>query len=161
MFSVSITKDTSQWDKMEKRLLRGNERVVRVGWWQTQHPTGVPTAQVAAWNEEGHMNGGMFAGTYTPPRPFVRMGFIPSSKKLIPKYFPLIHRIAMGTYTWSQLNLLMAKEMVTLMQETILKWDSPPNTRATVEIKGFNDPLIDTGNMYDAVKYRIVRASEK
>src|SRR5690606_37223309 len=65
--NVSVHKNTKQWDKMEKNLLRGADKVVRVGWWDSRHPSGVPTAQVAAWNEEGHMNGGIFSGTYTPP----------------------------------------------------------------------------------------------
>lgn len=155
-FDVDIVCDTKQWDKMARNLMRGAPKAIRIGWWSTRHPSGVPTAQVAAWNEEGHMNGGMFAGTYTPPRPFIRTGFVPKSKKTLPKYFPYIHRIAMGQMSWGALYKMMAEDYVTLMKETILSWNSPANSPATVAIKGFNDPLIESGALYDSVKYKVV-----
>src|SRR5690606_24889195 len=160
--NVSVHKNTKQWDKMEKNLLRGADRVVRVGWWDSRHPSGVPTAQVAAWNEEGHMNGGIFSGTYTPPRPFIRMGFLLLAKKYLKSYAKGILRdVALGKSSWAKYNKKMGEDMVKLLQETILAWDTPANSAVTISMKGFNDPLIDTGNMYDAVKYRIVRITEK
>lgn len=160
-FDIKVQIDNKQWNRMSQRLTRGVPKAVRVGWWSSRHPSGVPTAQVAAWNEEGHMNGGMFSGTITPPRPFIRTGFIPKSKKTLPKYYKYIHRIAMGTYTWGALHRMMAEDYKKLLQETILSWDSPANSAATVAIKGFNDPLIHTGNMYDSVKSRLVAWGSK
>ena len=34
-------------------------------------------------------------------------------------------------------------------------WSIPMNAPLTVELKGFNDPLIDTGKMLDSVEYRV------
>lgn len=159
---VKLKIDNKQWNQMEKRLLRGKNKTVEIGWWATQHPSGVPTAQVVAWNEEGHLNGGMFAGTYTPPRPAIRVGFIPKSKKLIDiKYLPIVFdSIAMGKSTWSSLHSNLQKDLQELLQKTILDWNTPPNRATTVYMKGFNDPLIETGNMYDSVKTRLVSFSK-
>lgn len=153
---ADIKVDNRQWEKMKKNLLRNTEDV-RVGWMDNIHPSsGEYVAQIAAWNEEGHVNGGYFAGTITPARPFIRTGFIPSVKKNISMYFPDIHNIAMGRSTWRRLNKKMGEDYVKLMQNTILKWDSPPNSPVTVSIKGFNNPLIDSGYMMKSVKYKIV-----
>lgn len=159
-YNVSLKSDTKQWDRMERRLLGGN-KTVDIGWWGTRHHSGETTAQIAAWNEEGHMNGGIFAGTITPPRPFIRTGFLPDAKKSIENYYPKIHLIAMGKLSWTAFYKRMAEDYVILMQETILKWNRPPNSPVTISMKGFNDPLINTGNMYDAVKHRIVRYTKR
>lgn len=158
---VTLKADRRQWDRMQKRLLSSaGNKSVDVGWWQSMHNSGVPVAQVAAWNEEGHINGGMFAGTYTPPRPFIRVGYINAVKKDMPRYLSDINKIAMGTLTWSSFYLKMSRMLVATMQQTILEWDSPPNSPATIELKGFNDPLMETGNMYEAIKHRIVRGTK-
>ena len=154
--SVKVVCDTKQWKKMERNLLRYEGVFVQTGWWRNVYSNGVPVAQVAAWNEEGHMNGGMFAGTYTPPRPFMRQGFVPLAKKNLKKFYPFIHQIAMGTMSWKQMGKTMGETFTQLLQETILKWNRPANSPATVAMKGFNDPLIGiSGRMYDTVKYKV------
>lgn len=156
-FSVKIKIDNKQWKKMERNLLRSANKTVEVGWWKSAHPSGVSAAQIAQWNEEGHVNGGMFAGTYTPARPFMRVGFMPMAiNKILPKYTKDIHLIAMGKATWTSVHKRLSKELVEGLQATILSWDKPSNSPVTIGLKGFNDPLIETGNMYDAVRSRIV-----
>lgn len=159
--TVKIKIDNKQWKKMERNLLRGGDKVVDVGWWNSSHVSGVPTAQVMQWNEEGHVNGGMFAGTYTPPRPFMRVGFAGEIKKIVPKYNNYVNSIAMGTMTWVGMRNKLSKELVDALKATILSWNSPSNSPATVALKGFNDPLIETGNSYDAIKSRIVQRGSK
>ena len=141
---------------MERRL-RGGDKSVQVGWWNSEHPSGVPTAQVAAWNEEGHINGGMFAGTVTPARPFIRTGFMPYSKNLVKAHYGDINDIAMGRSTWNEFYNKFGQQLVRVMQETIFKWDSPANSPTTIALKGFNNPLVETGYMQNSVKYKIVR----
>lgn len=143
---------------MARRLTRSGDKAIDVGWWMSRHPSGVSTAQVAQWNEEGHPNGGMFAGTSTLPRPFMRLGFMPTViNKILPKYHFEVHRIAIGQTTWTSVNSKLSIELREALQETILSWDTPTNQPSTIQMKGFNDPLIETGNMYDAVKSRIVK----
>lgn len=152
---VTVHSNRQQWDKMAKRLLHGSGKRIQVGWWGDYHPSGPAVAQIAAWNEEGHVNGGMFAGTITPPRPFIRMGFLPQSQAHLKNTFKDIHKIAMGTMSWSTYYRNLGRDYVELMQKTILEWKSPPNSTVTVYMKGFNNPLVETGYMQSKVKYKI------
>ena len=153
---VSITRDKGVWQSMKANLRRGTSQSTQVGWWDSQYPDGTSVAQVAQWNEEGHMNGGWFPGTITPPRPFIRLGFLPDIRKsnLIGRYSIHIDSIARGKMSWNRLHELLGEDLKRMLQEQILDWKSPSNSAATVSIKGFNDPLIDTGLMYDTIKIR-------
>lgn len=161
MFSVKLKIDNKPWQRMQRNLLRGSNKVVDVGWWQTIHPSGDSVAQIAQWNEEGHINGGSFAGTWTPARPFVRNMFMERAKQVIDaKYVPTVFdRIAQGEATWTSVRTEMQQDLKEAMQSSILDWDTPPNSPVTVSIKGFNDPLISTGTTYDSVKTRLVTYS--
>lgn len=153
---VTIKINNKPWVAMKRRLTRSSAKTVDIGWWGTRHPSGVPVAQVAAWNEEGHMNGGMFAGTRTPPRPFIRVGFLKKIKPLVDAELAYkVNLIAQGKMTWTTFYRDIGKQLVEIMQKEILDWNSPPNSPVTVEKKGFNDPLIETGTLYDSVKFRI------
>lgn len=155
---VKITINNKPWIAMRRRLTRSDARMIDVGWWGSRHPSGVPTAQVAAWNEEGHMNGGMFAGTRTPPRPFIRVGFYKEIRPLLQtRIVHGVNLIAQGRKTWTTFYRELGNDLVELMKEQILEWEKPPNKPSTVEMKGFNDPLIETGALYDSVKFRISR----
>lgn len=156
---VTIKKDTKLWDKMVKNLSNRTGSVAQVGWWGDRNKEGIPIAQIASWNEEGHVNGGMFSGTITPPRPFIRVNFINKLKKdeWYKKYYKDIHNIAIGKFTWNKLHAAMGEELQKRLQEAILEFKSPPNSPATIALKGFNDPLIESGKMYDTVKFRVGR----
>ncbi|MNQ84480.1 hypothetical protein D3C85_996100 [compost metagenome] len=106
-------------------------------------------AQVAQWNEEG--------SDTNPPRPFMRVGFGGALKKGFYKsYFTeAIERISSGQTTFKQEYTKLGPMFVADMKEVIEEWDSPPNSPKTVEAKGFNDPLVWTGTLHDAVDFRI------
>ena len=36
------------------------------------------------------------------------------------------------------------------LKETIAEWSDPPNAPLTIERKGFNDPLVETGKLWNA-----------
>lgn len=44
------------------------------------------------------------------------------------------------------------------LRKTIIAWNDPPNAPSTIAKKGFNDPLIETGETLGAVGFEIVRA---
>lgn len=154
--TVKIVKDDKLWRKMYRNLSRpASQDSVEVGWWGNIHPTGVPVAQVAKWNEEGHMTGW---GGYSPPRPFLRVGAMRGIKKtIIPKYVSKVNDVAMGRITWPALNNMLAKDLQEAVQASILRWNYPPNRPLTIRLKGHGEVLINTGTMYDRVKTRIVR----
>lgn len=155
-FNVKVKSDTKVWDKMRRNLLRGNTRAVNIGWWHSRHPTGVPVAQVASYNEEGHYTG---RNAYSPPRPFLRINFMGKIKsgEWVKQYYSDIDKIAKGVLSWRDFNRRLSKELKETLQKEILEWNKPMNSPYTVAIKGFNDPLIHTGTMYDSIKTKIVR----
>lgn len=155
--TAKATKDTKLWDKIYRNLSKPSG-AVDVGWWINTHPTGVPVAQVAAWNEEGHMTG---FGGYSPPRPFVRVDWMRIVKRsVVPKYAKKVNDVALGNLPWRALNKQMAEELKEAMQKAILDFSIPANSPLTVKIKGHGDVLIDSGTMYDRVKTRIRRHKE-
>ena len=153
---VTIKCDTKIWDKMEKRLLRNDDRSIDVGWFDNIHHDGIPVAQIAAWNEETHYTP---SGAISPARPFIRVGFMGDIRKgdWVDKYIPYVNLIAQGKLTWVKLLKKISVELKELLQKHILEWNTPRNSKYTIDIKGFDDPLIHTGKMYDTIKTRIVR----
>lgn len=148
--------DNREWKRMERRLLKGSaHKRVDGGWWGTTHPSGISHAWLAMLNDEGHANGGIFAGTYTPPRPFMSRGVTNALPRIVNSHIRFVDDIARGRVTWTWLNLRMEHELGNLIKATIADWTRPPNSAMTVEIKGFNNPLVDTGSLIQNIKTRI------
>jgi hypothetical protein len=158
---VTLTCNTKEWEKMKRRLERANKDV-EVGWWNTMHPSGVPVASIVQWQEEGFYNGpdSAFPGAYTPPRAFVRNNFMDSIPNLVENYSTKFNMVMQGTLTKSSLYNSMKKDLEDLLKKTMLDFSDPANSRTTVEIKGFNDPLIETGTTYDSIKSRLVPSTK-
>lgn len=157
---VKILKNDKNWKSMRRNLLRSVDNTIDVGWWgNLRHPrTKMPLAQVAKWNEEGHSNGGLGAGTTTPPRPFMRLSFLPQSKILLmSRFVPKVRLIAEGKLTWTALKEEMKKELTDILKKSILEWNTPDNAPLTIKLKGFDDPLIETGSLYDGIRARVRR----
>lgn len=154
-FNVKITKNTKTWDMVVKNLAKSNSYSSQIGFWGNSYPDGTPVAQVAAWNEEGHMAGRSFV----PPRPFIRVMTFDKHLKhdVIDRYVFYINRVALGLITWKQLHEQMGREIRDKMKQAIIEFDSPRNSPYTIALKGFDDPLIETRLMLNSVKSRVVR----
>lgn len=147
-------KDTRVWDSMKKNLLKGNYKSLDVGFFDEYYGPendNLPVAQVAKWQEEGTEN--------IPMRPFMRAGFMIKNVEkegwITAEVKQMLDAVAMGRMTWNQLYHKLGPVMVKIMQKEIEMWPIPMNAPLTVELKGFNDPLIDTGKMLDSVEYRV------
>ena len=114
---------------------------------------GIPMAQIVKWLEEGHINGGMYAGTFTPPRPFINSIFMPRAKKLIDaKYVPLLgNNLFKGIAINTSVHAELVKELEDLMKQVIDEYDSVPNSELTSKLKGFNNPLVETGGLKNGI----------
>lgn len=157
-FTTTVKKNKKVWESIKKNLKAQKGKTVEVGFFDGNlHPiTKQSIPQIAKWNEEGHYNGGRYSGTYTPPRPFFRAAlnsFMKESFKT--KYLAKVNQIALGRYTWDSLNKEMAEELKELIKKSITGWTTPSNSALTIKLKGFNNPLINTGTMLNSVKYRI------
>lgn len=159
LFSVKTKCNSKEWDKIKRRLTRQSPKSTDVGFWNTTHPSGFSVAQVAMWNDRGRVNGqdSKFPGSVSPPRPFMRIGLMGSiAKEILPTFLNKIHLIASGSMTWAVFNKQLEDTLRNKLQQIIIDWNSPPNSKATIDIKGFDDPLINTGAMFDSVKTRTV-----
>ena len=154
--SVKITVDTSGWDKIKKNLLQANRENLKVGFFEDSRygpeNDNLPVATVAAWMEEGDP-------VKYPPRPFIRMGFLPRLKtsEYVPVFQQAIKSVLDGQATFKQAYTKLGPVMVKGLQNEIIGWSTPPNSPQTVEAKGFNDPLIDSGKMLESVDFKVER----
>lgn len=119
---------------------------VRVGVLENAtYPDGTPVAMVAFWNEYG-AKGGLI-----PPRPFFRHtvfnqkgNWVLSVKSLIK-----IHndpKKVMG---------LMGEHMKGQIVQSIVTWSDPENSKYTQKIKGFNKPLVWSGQLMRSISFEV------
>lgn len=157
---LGYTKDTSGWEELKKRLIAGDGLATDVGFFdKTYGPENdnLPVAQVAAWNEEGRDNGGIFNGTSTPPRPFMRyyISQLSKEKKMGKAISKRLQLVLSGKMSWQAFYNSLGAEAVSDLRKVIEQWFYPPNTAATIDMKGFNNPLQETDTMLNSVEHRI------
>lgn len=159
----SVESNTKGWRDLKKRVMALDGTEARIGWFAGQNygpeNQNLPIAQVAQWNEEGHPNGGWFAGTETPSRPFIRSFFISLKKSNDFKLFVAneLKLYLLGEKTRHATAKAIAEFVRRGLRETIQKWTYIPNSPATIALKGRNDPLVETGTMAKSIAIRIVR----
>lgn len=153
-----VIKDTRVWDSMKKNLKAGKHLSVNVGFFDEYYGpenNNLPVAYVAKIQEEG---------LGPPMRPFIRNGFMEENIKtlswLTPQVKGMISAVALGQMSWNQLYQKLGPIFVEIMKKEIEDWSIPMNAPLTIELKGFNDPLIDTGKMLDSVEYRVSSAND-
>ena len=111
------------------------------------YPDGTPVATVAFWNEFGH--GGE---SPSPPRPFFRTMIAKES----PSWPGKMEHLAKSTkFDGAAVLKLIGEDIAGALQESIANFTDPPNAPSTVKAKGFNKPLVDTGQMLRAVSYEV------
>lgn len=103
----------------------------------------IPVAQVAMFNEYG--------GGHTPPRPFMDKTFRWYHKK----WANTIKGLVYDTMNFKAVLEDIGPTVVSDIQSVIEDLDNPPNRPSTVKRKGFNNPLIDSGQMLNSVRYEV------
>lgn len=143
--------NNSVWESMKRNLTRNENFEAKVGFFDGTYANGESVPYVAALNEEGTHS--------IPARPFMRVDTLSSEnkKKWTEEYIPFVDGIAQGHFTWRQLHELLGNTVKDAMKLAIVERNAPPNSPLTVQKKGFNDPLIETGLMYDSVKSKVER----
>lgn len=153
--SFKLKVDKSAWTKMKKDLLKTSNLEVQVG---IVEPTyygsdndNLSVAQVWQWQEEG------LPAQNIPTRPAIRVGFMaPIKKGLYDSYFvESIQRIAEGKSTFKQEYTKIGVMAKADLKEAVEQWDSPRNSPVTIELKGFDNPLIDSGLLYDSIDFKV------
>lgn len=154
--------DKSGWEKVKKNLQQAAINEVQLGWFpENQYGPdndNLPMAYIAKITEEGHINGAdsAFPGSITPPRPFMRVGLAGALKAGANKddFKDMVEAVLTG------------KSVLTVMQKTtnnfertlrkvMLDWDTPMNSPKTEELKGFNNPLVETSQLIANVTAKV------
>lgn len=135
-------------DKM-KRASRGDPHVtVGVHGKDGARGAGEPTnVEVATFNE--------FGTTTVPERSFLRS----TMDEQRPKYARMLDRV-IGRWVDGKLSLADGFGLVGLqakadVQRKIVKLRDPPNADSTIARKGSSNPLIDTGQMLNAIDFAV------
>lgn len=117
---------------------------VRVGVLESAtYPDGTPVAMVAFWNEYG-------AGK-TPPRPFFRHTVSDQKKNWVLSVQNLMKmhddpKKVMG---------LIGEHMRGQIVQSINTWTDPKNSDYTVRMKGFNKPLVWSGQLMRSISFEV------
>ena len=91
-----------------------------------------------------------------PPRPFLSH-FAQRWERFLAVALEDIVDIEEGGLSYEDGEAL-GRQAERMLKRTIDEWAVPPNAPSTIERKGKNDPLVDTGQMRDNIKIWIDRA---
>lgn len=102
-------------------------------------------AQVAFWNEYGT--------TRAPARPAFRT----TIQKQAPMWGHKLGQALIATnYDGQKALALLGQSMRDDLESEITQWSTPGNAPLTIKIKGFDDPLVDSGTMQRAPDYQVL-----
>lgn len=163
MARTLLRKDTREWEKIKRRMVKAKTNVdAKVGFFPESRygpdNDNLSVAQVAQWQEEG-TRGGQKNGSGIPARPFMRTSIRglrkdkDFSKAVIEGFVGLLDN-RLTASAWAESLGLVAKRS---MQDNIVKWATPPNSQRTIDLKGFNDPLVERGKMWESVDVKLGR----
>jgi hypothetical protein len=150
---MKVTKDTKVWEKIKRGMLKAEREEVQVGWINSSYGPdndNLHHAQIAQWQEEG------VASQNIPPRPFMRVGLSTALKGGASKeaFEQLARSVANGEQVLKPLRVVgvsVANTLAKVMED----WTTPMNAPKTVELKGFNDPLVETHELIDNITYMV------
>ena len=118
---------------------------VRVGIIESQtYPDGESVAQVAYWNEYGTAT--------IPARPFFRNTIAEKQGEWADKAAELLKQSDDTSHALALIGEGVKGDIV----EAIQNFSDPPNADSTVKRKGFDKPLIDTGDLWRAIQSEVV-----
>lgn len=157
MKTSAFTKNEKVWQNMKKNLIKGEPLAAKIGVFDKyygEENDNLPVAQVFQWNEEGSET--------NPMRPAIHYFIMQLEKegKFIPFVSKYLNSVAMGSMTWTQLYEKIGEAAAKDLKEVVDQWEIPPNSETTIEEKGRNDPLVDTGTMRDSIESKIGRKAD-
>lgn len=153
--SMKLTVDKSPWLALKKSFAKAEMFEDQLGWQDSSYGSdngSLPHAQVAQWIEEG------VASKNIPPRPYMRVGLRGALMKGSndASFKRIIIAVANGQDVFKALHREGDSFRQTLRQ-VMMDWDSPPNSPTTIELKGFDDPLIESSELISNVSVKTVK----
>lgn len=133
--------------------LRGLEdHEAKVGWFETAaYPDGTPVAYVATIHEFGYGPGGI------PARPFMRPAVVEFGQQWLDQLAEGAKVAMSGRMTARDVLEAVALQAAGNVAEMIQAVDSPALDPGTIARKGFDKPLVATGQMIQSVTGKVER----
>lgn len=140
-----------------KRLLRRYESgpVLAVGFpvgtngVSIKYPDGTPVLMVAAVNQFGSVSRGI------PQRDFMTPGAVKAVDATRPIAEALVPALNAGKTTAADILTKMGPFAAASFQDAVTELRDPPNAQATIDAKGSDNPLIDTGLMRQSLTWAV------
>lgn len=92
-----------------------------------------------------------------PERSFIRAGYDANQDGLTKIVEGLLPRVIHMTMSTEQFYGIVGEYIVGKLHEYVQSLNSPPNHPYTIEKKGSDHPLINTGRMNQSITYRVVK----
>lgn len=131
------------WQRIKRETAALSRKAVKVG----IQSDGGDVLDRAFFNEYGTSR--------IPARPFVSTAFDENRDDLHAMKSRLWDGLLMGRIGADQAAALLGEHHQNQVQEKITSIQTPPNAASTVEQKGSTNPLIDTGQMRQSVRYEV------
>lgn len=126
---------------------------------------GTHVATIANMQQEGFSRESYGGRVETPARPFFddQIRNIKAGRRN-PLGNRIVSQMEFGVWQVLQQNKAphraftpLGEALQVTLSQSIIDWTTPPNAEFTIDEKGFNDPLIETGTMRDSTSYQIVK----
>lgn len=146
------------------RTLGGPQSEVEIGLIEGVTPDNVIAK--GAINELGSAGSGVRSTDLQAPIP-ARPWFRTTVDKNADKYLKLMAKLFIEEMEKGlrggdvRIKEAVAKRVVTDLKIAIQDWSEPPNSPYTEAKKGFNDPLVETGELQNAPTYRITPGKKR
>jgi len=145
-------------DELKKFLAKVAKQKARVdiGFFpEATYPDGTQVAEVAVYNEYGTFNKNK--EEHIPPRPFMQPTFNNEKSKWLAVLAKVINKQQENPDVKKALTNVgvVAQDDVKASIDEWAKNGTPRNAPATINKKGFDSPLIETGHMRDSVHFKV------
>lgn len=144
-------KDTG-YTKYKKALEQLNSNEIRVGLFSK---AGEKVLTKALVNEFGTSRAGKNGNITIPARSFIRSTYNEQVETVVKRFKQIMQAIQKGNYSVRPKLKLIGLEVQAAMQEKIITLKDPPNAPSTIAKKGSSNPLIDTGEMKNAISSQV------
>ena len=155
--SFKLKVDKSGWNKLKKSFQQAEIYSVNLGWFEENKydstNDNLQMATVAQWNNEGHINDN---GSLTPPRPFMSVGLPGAFKAGANKddFKDMVEAVLTGKSVLAAMQK-SSNNFERTLRKVMLDWDTPRNAPLTIELKGFDDPLVETSELIANVTAKV------
>lgn len=116
---------------------------------------GASMVEIAVWNHFGTEKETADGGKkpHIPARPFITMAIDENGRAWKKTVARVLRLLQAGTITQETAEGILGADMQADIQQALVALRDPANADSTIEQKGSDNPLIDTGALKDAVKW--------